>query len=232
MINIRKSNERGRTEIGWLDSRHTFSFGRYRDPRHMGFRRLRVINDDRIAPGEGFATHGHQDMEIITVVTEGTLEHKDSLGSTSIIRPGDVQVMSAGSGIKHSEFNASDKEPLHLWQIWILPERIGDEPTYEERRFPEDEYRGQLRLIASRDGKDDSLKIGQDVSLLRGTIESGEGITYILEPGRHIWLQVLQGRLSIIGTPLEAGDGAAVSDESQIKLTTDKESSVLLFDLG
>jgi redox-sensitive bicupin YhaK (pirin superfamily) len=191
MIRVRRASERGHFDHGWLDTFHTFSFARYYDPGHMGFRSLRVINEDRVAPGRGFGTHPHEDMEIVTYVLSGALAHRDSLGTGSTIRPGELQRMTAGTGITHSEFNPSDAEPVHLYQIWLLPEREGLEPSYEQRAFPEDERRNRLRLVASPDGQDGSLSIRQDARLYLATLDGGREASHELAPGRHAWVQVL-----------------------------------------
>ena len=232
MITLRPSAERGRSELGWLSSRHTFSFADYHDPRHMGFRSLRVINEDRVEPGAGFPTHGHRDMEIVTYVVEGALEHKDSMGNGSVIRPGEVQRMTAGTGVTHSEYNPSRIEPVHLLQIWILPERQGLAPGYEQRAFPAAEMQGRLRLVAARDGRDGSVTVHQDVRLLAARLAPGEEIVHSLAPGRHAWLQIVRGALVMNGTTLAAGDGAAVSDEARLALAASAPSELLLFDLA
>ena len=232
MITVRPSDERGRSELGWLSSRHTFSFADYLDARHMGFRTLRVVNEDRVQPGGGFPTHGHRDMEIVTYVVEGALEHKDSLGTGSVIRPGEVQRMTAGTGVTHSEYNPSRTEPVHFLQIWILPERQGLAPGYEQRAFPAAEMQGRLRLVAARDGRDGSVTVHQDVRLLAARLAPGEEIVHSLAPGRHAWLQVVRGALVMNGTTLAAGDGAAVSDEARLALAASAPSELLLFDLA
>jgi hypothetical protein len=231
MLTVRSAAARGQTQIAWLDSRHSFSFGEYYDPAHMGFRALRVINDDRIAPAAGFGTHPHRDMEIVTYVLDGALQHRDSLGTGSIIRPGDVQRMSAGTGIRHSEVNASQTDPVHLLQIWIVPEQEALPPSYEQKQVPA-ATPGSLRLIGSRDGRGGSVTIHQDVDLYRGILASGEHARHTLAPARHAWLQVARGRLTANGQPLEAGDGAAISAESALELRADQPSEVLLFDLA
>jgi hypothetical protein len=232
MIEIRKDGERGRTEIDWLDSRHTFSFGEYYDPQHMGFRALRVINDDRVAPGGGFGTHPHRDMEIITVVLDGALEHKDSLGNGSVIRPGDVQRMTAGAGIRHSEFNHSQEKPVHFLQIWILPERNGLQPGYEQKTFATDETRGTWRVVVAPEGKDGALTIHQDACLAVASLSRGEQATYSLKSGRYAWVQVATGGVTLNGNPLRTGDGAAVSDETKLTVKATEPSELLLFDLA
>src|SRR4051794_10360017 len=232
MIRVRKGSERGHFDHGWLDTYHTFSFGRYYDPRHMGFRALRVINEDRVAPGRGFGAHPHEDMEIITYVLAGALAHRDSLGTGSTIRPGELQRMTAGTGITHSEFNPSATEPVHLYQIWLEPERAGLEPSYEQNAFPEDERRNRLRLVASPDGHDGSLTIRQDARLYLATLEGGREVSHELRPGRHAWLQVLRGDVTLNGLALSAGDGAALGDEAGLVIRSDRPSEVLLFDLS
>jgi hypothetical protein len=232
MIHIRRSADRGHANHGWLDTYHTFSFAEYHDPRYMGFRHLRVLNDDRVEPGSGFPTHAHQDMEIITYVLEGALEHKDSMGNGSIIRPGDVQRMSAGTGVTHSEYNPSRTEPVHLLQIWILPERAGLRPSYEQRTFSERERRGTLRLLASHDGRDGSVTIHQDAETYATLLEPRAEVVHRLRSGRHAWLQVARGAVALDGHRLEAGDGAAVSEESPLHITAVAPSEVLVFDLA
>jgi redox-sensitive bicupin YhaK (pirin superfamily) len=231
MITRRPSQERGHAQHGWLNSYHTFSFADYYDPRHMGFRTLRVINEDRVQPGKGFGTHPHRDMEIISYVLEGALAHKDSLGTGSVIRPGEVQRMSAGTGVTHSEFNSSRTELLHFLQIWILPERTGLPPSYEQRAFPTEEKRGNLRLVASRDGRERSVTIHQAVDLYISLLPPGEVVSHLLIPGRHAWIQVARGSLLLNDVTLSAGDGAAVSDESRLTVTATDQTEVLLFDL-
>ncbi|MEB3358560.1 MAG: pirin family protein [Synechococcales bacterium] len=232
MITLRPAQDRGAANFGWLDSRHTFSFGNYYDPHYMGFADLRVINEDKVAPGQGFGKHGHRDMEIISYVLEGALEHKDSIGTGSVIRPGDVQRMSAGTGILHSEFNASQSEPVHFLQIWILPEKKGIEPGYEQKNFAEEEKRGKLRLVGSRDGREGSITIHQDVNLCATALGEGEAVNYVLADGRVAWLQVARGALRLNGQLLTAGDGAAISQETMISLEgTADRSEALLFDL-
>src|SRR5262245_44816744 len=229
MIEIRHRNERGHFDHGWLNTYHTFSFDRYYDPRHVGFRALRVINEDRVAPGQGFGTHPHRDMEIITYNLECALEHKDSMGRGSIIRPGEIERMSAGTGVTHSEFNPSKSEPVHLLQIWILPEANGIKPSYEQKQFNRDELRGRLRLIAAREPTEGAVKIHQDVRLF-ATILKGETLTHNLAKGRSAWIQVTRGSIELNGTRLEAGDGAAVSENQSLQISGSGE--VLLFDLN
>ena len=232
MIKVRRSAERGHFDFGWLDTRHTFSFADYYDPRFMGFRSLRVINEDWVEPGRGFGTHGHRDMEIITYVLEGALEHRDSMGNGSVLRPGEVQRMSAGTGVLHSEFNHSRDERVHLLQIWILPEREGVKPSYEEKTFGAAEKNGRLRLVASREGSDGSVKINQDARLYAALLEPGQQVTHQLAPGRHAWLQVARGAVELNGYPLRQGDGAAVSDEQTLTLVGAEPAEILLFDLN
>ena len=232
MINIRRSQERGGGEHGWLNTRHTFSFDRYYDPRFMGFRSLRVINEDVVAPGGGFPTHSHRDMEIITYVLEGGLEHKDSLGTGSVIRPGDGQRMSAGRGIRHSEMNASDKDAVRFLQIWITPDRPGHDPRYEQKAFPEKEKRGRLRVIASPDGADGSVTIHQDARLYVALLSPGQEVTHGLSPDRFAWLQVAKGAVELNGKLLRQGDGAAVENEQKLTIKGAEEAEVLLFDLA
>lgn len=232
MITLRPGHERGQTQLSWLDSRHTFSFDRYYDPRYLGFRALRVINEDRVKPGAGFGTHPHRDMEIITYVLDGALAHKDSLGTGSVIRPGDIQRMTAGTGISHSEFNHSPTEPVHLLQIWILPEQRGLEPGYEQRALDLHEHRGQWRLIAARDGRAGAVTVHQDVDVFVAVLATGERLAYGLRSGRHAWLQVARGALRVKELPLNAGDGAAISEEETINIVADADSEVLLFDLA
>ncbi len=231
MIMRRLARERGHAQHGWLESYHTFSFADYYDPRHMGFRTLRVINEDRVQPGRGFGTHPHRDMEILSYVLEGALEHRDSLGTGSVIRPGEVQRMSAGTGVTHSEFNHSPSELVHFLQIWILPERTGLAPSYEQRAFPAPEKQGQLRLVASRDGREGSVTIHQQVDLYVTVLAPGATVTQRLPPGRSAWVQVARGTLRLNDTPLLAGDGAAVSGETVLTVTAQDQSEVLLFDL-
>jgi redox-sensitive bicupin YhaK (pirin superfamily) len=232
MRTLRRSKERGHAQHGWLDSWHTFSFADYYDPKHMGFRALRVINEDRVAPGTGFGTHGHRDMEILTYVLDGALAHRDSMGNGSTIRPGDVQRMSAGTGVRHSEMNASQVDPVHLLQIWIEPERTGIAPGYEEKNFSEAERRGRLRLIASRDGREGSVSLHQDASVYAALLEAGEGAEHALAPGRHAWLHVARGEVESQGVTLGAGDALAISDEHSIDLRAKGSAEVLLFDLA
>lgn len=232
MITIRNRDERGAVNMGWLNSKHSFSFGHYYDPAHMGFRALRVINDDRVIPGAGFPTHGHADMEIVSYVLDGALEHKDTLGTSSVIRPGDVQRMSAGSGIRHSEYNASKKDPVHFLQIWILPNEEGMVPGYEQKAFEREEKQGRLRLVGSGDGRDGSVTIHQDVDLYATLLDEGDSVTHELRPGRHAWVQVARGQVRLNGTVLKEGDGAAISKEESLTLDGVVSAEVLLFDLA
>lgn len=232
MIVIRDRNSRGHTKIGWLDSHHTFSFGGYRDPSHMGFRSLRVINEDRVIPGGGFDTHGHRDMEIVSYVLSGALEHKDSLGTGSVIRPGDVQRMSAGTGVTHSEFNHSKEEPVHFLQIWILPERDGLAPGYEQKKIPPEQRQGRFQLIGDRHGTNGAVTIHQDMRLYTAELAAGQEVIRNLPDGRHAWLHVARGIVTLNGDELREGDGAAISDEPSIRLATDVGAELLLFDLA
>jgi hypothetical protein len=229
MITIHPAAERGRTEAGWLDSQHTFSFGEYYDPRNMGFRALRVINEDRVIPGAGFPTHGHRDMEIVTYVLDGAIAHKDSLGTGSVIRPGEVQRMTAGTGIRHSEFNDSPSEPLHFLQIWILPEKNGLPPGYEQKSFAKQP--GALRLVGSRDGRDGSITVHQDVDIHAGVLRDGDTVEFNPAPDRHVWLQVARGLVTLNGQMLRQGDGAAVSREPSLKIAAQSDAEIVLFDL-
>lgn len=246
MIALRKSEDRGHAHHGWLDSRFTFSFAEYHDPEQMGFRSLRVINDDHIEAGRGFGTHGHQDMEIITYVLEGSVAHKDSMGTTAVVRPGEVQRMTAGTGVRHSEFNPSPTDELHLLQIWIIPNQRGLPPGYEQKAFPEAELRGKLRLVADREGRGGAVTIHQDAALYATRLNKGESVSHPLKPGRYAWLHVARGSVALKGRaegraegmpdsdPIElrAGDGAAISDEAAIVLEGQDSAEVLLFDLA
>ncbi len=231
MISLRKAAERGHANHGWLDTYHSFSFADYYDPDHMGFASLRVINEDRVAPGGGFPTHGHRDMEIITYVLEGALQHKDSMGNGSVIRPGDVQRMSAGTGITHSESNASESEFVHLLQIWIIPDKTGVVPSYEQKYFAPGEKQHQLRLIASRDGRDGSVRIEHDGFVYASLLDGGDELNHILAPGRKAYVQVARGALSVNGKKVNAGDGVMLEDEHEVRLSDAKQAEVLLFDL-
>ena len=238
MITVRPANERGLANFGWLDSRHTFSFGNYYDPNHMGFAALRVINEDKVQPEQGFGSHGHRDMEIVSYVLDGALEHKDSIGNGSIIRPGDVQRMSAGTGIVHSEYNASTSDPVHFLQIWILPERAGLAPSYEQTHFAPEVMQGRLRLVGSRDGREGSVTIHQDVDLYAARLSKTETVTHDLLPGRLIWAQIARGAVELNGRPLSAGDGISIAEEAATEKTvltlsgTSEDAEVLLFDMA
>jgi redox-sensitive bicupin YhaK (pirin superfamily) len=232
VIQTRPAAERGRTDWGWLDSRHTFSFGDYYDPQQMGFRALRVINDDRVAPGGGFGTHGHRDMEILSYVLEGALAHKDSTGGGGIIRPGEIQLMRAGTGVRHSEYNHSESEPVHFLQIWVVPDKEGLAPTYDQRAFDREAARRDFLLLASPDGRGQSLHVHQDADLWMALMEPGEHRSFRLRPGRHAWLHVARGSLSLNGTALGEGDGVAVSGEESLGLIGREPCEVLLFDLA
>ncbi len=237
MMTIRPANERGHANLGWLDTFHTFSFADYLDPNHMGFRSLRVINDDRIAPGQGFGTHPHRDMEIITYVLEGGVAHRDSMGTGSVIRPNEVQRMSAGTGVFHSEYNASKTDPLHLLQIWLIPGERGIEPSYEQKAFPREEKEGKLRVVASPDGRDGSVTIHTDAIVFAGLFSRGQSAELALRPGRHAWVHVAEGEVRLNGRVLKAGDGAAFSDEPKIRVEGPDadgggRGEVLIFDLA
>ena len=232
MHRIRRSHERGHNDHGWLDTRFSFSFADYQDPEQMGFRSLRVLNEDHIAPRSGFPTHPHREMEIITYVLEGALTHRDSMGNERALRPGEVQRMTAGRGITHSEFNASEDEPIHLLQIWILPDEPNLEPSYEEKSFPLDERRNSLRLLGSRDARDGSVLIHQDVDLYGGLLDDGQTLRFEPAEGRHVWIQLIRGGLEVNGHALTAGDAIAISEESRLALTATGEAEFLLFDLA
>ncbi|HEY2903652.1 MAG TPA: pirin family protein [Polyangia bacterium] len=234
MIQVRPAAQRGTTRIDWLDSRHSFSFGEFYDPANMGFRSLRVINDDRVAPGGGFPTHGHSNMEILSYVLDGALEHRDSLGTGSVIRPGDVQRMSAGTGVRHSEFNASRSEPVRFLQIWIVPERQAIAPGYEQKTYSAADRQGRLRLVASHDGRDGSVTVHQDVNFYAGLFKDSDKATYEPRPGRSTWVQVARGAVTLNGQTLSEGDGAAIQNEKAIQLAASgpAEAEVLLFDLA
>jgi len=231
MLTLRRSDERGLADHGWLKSRHSFSFADYFDPEHVQFGPLRVINEDRVAPGGGFGTHGHRDMEIVSYVLEGALEHKDSMGTGSTIRPGDVQRMSAGRGVMHSEFNASKTEPVHFLQIWIIPEVTGIAPGYEQKHFAAADRRGRLRLVAARDGREGAVKIHQDASVYAGLFDGEESAGLALAPGRKAYVHVARGSIVANGTPLSAGDALKVTDAESVRLEMGKDAEVLLFDL-
>lgn len=232
MITLRRSSDRGYFDHGWLETYHTFSFGRYVDRNHVRFRSLRVMNEDRIAPGQGFGEHPHDNMEIVTYVLSGELEHRDSLGHGEVLRPGEFQRMTAGTGIRHSEFNPSTTEPVHLYQIWLLPEREGLEPGYEQRSFPDDDRLNRLRLVASRQGTEGSLTIHTDARIFLCSLQAGRSVRYSLEPGRHAWLQAMRGSLELDGVRLDTGDGAAVSEERDLTAAALEDAEFLLFDLA
>jgi len=232
MISFRDRNTRGRTSTGWLDSRHTFSFADYVDPEHMGFHALRVINEDRVIPGAGFPAHSHRDMEIVSYVISGALEHKDSLGTGSVILPGDVQRMSAGTGIRHSEFNHSETEPVHFLQIWIVPAVTGLAPSYEQKRFPPDQSRNRFLLVGAPEGADGALTIHQDASIYRATVDSGQHLSHRLGAGRHGWLQVVRGIVDLPGGELREGDGVSLSRESSVQLSARSDAELIFFDLA
>jgi redox-sensitive bicupin YhaK (pirin superfamily) len=231
MIRLRKAGDRFHTRIGWLDSWHTFSFGEHYDPSQVGFGALRVINDDTVRPGRGFGEHPHHDMEIVSYVLSGALQHRDSTGGGGVIRPGDVQRMSAGTGVVHSEFNASREEPVHFLQIWIVPERAGITPGYEQKTFPVEERRGKLQLLASRDGKNGSVLIHQDAALHGALLDAGAAISFELKPSRRAWVHAARGSLTLNGHRLDAGDGAAVSEERALQIEGAEAAELLLFDL-
>jgi quercetin 2,3-dioxygenase len=234
MIAVRRSEERGHFDHGWLDTRHTFSFADYHDERHMGFRSLRVVNEDRVQPGQGFGTHGHRDMEILSYVLEGTLAHQDSTGGKGTLVPGEVQRMTAGTGVRHSEFNGSDDEPVHFLQIWLLPDRAGHAPGYEQKAFPDAEKRGALCQVASPDGAEGSLTIHLDARVFTMLLRKGQAVERPLAPGRHAWVQVARGQVEVNGTALSAGDGAALSGEEQVRVAGagEGEAEALVFDLA
>jgi len=232
VIKIRAARERGATKTSWLDSNHTFSFNRYYDPAWSGFRDLLVINEDFIGPAKGFGTHSHRDMEILSYVVAGELAHKDSTGTSEVIRPGEMQRMTAGTGVSHSEFNPSNTDATHFLQIWILPDQVDLKPGYEQREFPEAEKRGKLRLVASRDGSDGSVSIHQNVKVYDALLAAQEEVLYRLDGGRHAWIQVVKGGIEVNGTPLGAGDGAAISEEVLLTISAIKDAEILLFDLA
>ncbi len=233
MIAIRRSDERGHADHGWLDTRHTFSFADYHDERFMGFSDLRVVNEDRVRPGEGFGTHGHRDMEIVSYVLEGELAHRDSMGNGSVIRPGEVQRMSAGTGVRHSEMNPSREHPVHFLQIWIIPSQNGLPPSYEQKAFAVAERRGRLRIVASPDGRDGSVTIHQDATLSLALLSSADRVRHEMRPGRVAWVQVARGEVTVNGNSLRAGDGAAVTDETALEIAGKgpQDAEILLFDL-
>ncbi len=232
MLAIRPANDRGLANHGWLNSRHTFSFGHYYDPQFMGFGPLRVINEDQVKPAQGFGTHGHSDMEIISYVLDGALEHKDSTGNGEVLWPGEVQVMGAGTGIRHSEFNHSQSDGVHFLQMWVLPERAGMAPAYDQKDFPKAERQGRLRLIGSRDGREGSLVIRQDVDLYASLLSAGDELRHALADGRHAWVQVARGVVEVNGQRLKAGDGAAVTGEPALTLRCIEDSELLIYDLA
>jgi len=232
MIQVRKADDRGHFNHGWLDTYHTFSFGGYHDPQHMQFRALRVMNEDRVEPGQGFGMHPHRDMEIVTYVLSGALEHKDSMGNGEVLPAGEFQRMSAGTGITHSEFNPSDSDPVHLYQIWLLPARGGIEPSYEQSSFPPEEANGRLQLVASPDAASGSLAIHQDARIYLSTLDSQQSLTHQLQPDRYAWLQTLRGQIVVNGERLAAGDGVAVSGETELTITATEPAEVMLFDLA
>ena len=232
MITVRKSEERGHSDHGWLKSFHSFSFANYHDPQHMGFGPLRVINEDRVQAGKGFGTHGHSDMEIISYVLEGELAHRDSMGNGSVIRRGDVQRMSAGTGVQHSEFNHSQTESVHFFQIWVFPNRRGLEPGYEEKHFDDDAKRGRLRLVASRDGRDGSVVVHQDADLYAALLGNGDEVAHTTERTRKGWVQVASGNITVNGERLDAGDGAAIAYEENVAIRAGADSELLLFDMA
>lgn len=232
MLTVRKAEDRGHANHGWLDTYHTFSFANYYDPKHMSFRSLRVINEDWVSPDAGFGTHGHRDMEIITYVLEGALEHKDSIGNGSVIEPGDVQRMSAGTGILHSEFNHSPTETVHLLQIWLLPDTQGLQPSYEQRNFSPAKTPGKLHLVAARDGREGAVTVHQDVELYAGVLKAGDRISHTLKPQRHAWVQVVRGAITLNGVPLNTSDGAAISEETEVAIAATQDAEILLFDLA
>lgn len=232
MINIRKADERGFADHGWLKAHHTFSFADYRDPQHMGFRALRVMNEDRVQPGRGFGTHPHQDMEIVTYVLEGAIEHKDNMGNGEVLWPGEFQHMSAGTGITHSEFNPSSNEPLHLYQIWLQPRKKGIQPSYEQKRFDDAGMTNRLRLVAAPDGADGSLVIQQDTQIFLSKLTPSQRVTHNIASERYAWLQVLRGSVTLNGLDLQTGDGAAVSEEQQLEIIAATNAEIMLFDLN
>jgi redox-sensitive bicupin YhaK (pirin superfamily) len=232
MIYVRRGEERGRFDHGWLDTRHSFSFGSYRDPKFMGFRSLRVINEDFVAPGQGFGTHPHRDMEIFTYVLSGALEHRDSLGSGAVLRPGEFQYMSAGSGIEHSEFNPSNDEQVHLYQIWVLPNERSAAPRYDQLNVSDAEKRNRLKTVASPDGRDGSLAIRQDATIGLSQLEAGQSLVVPIADGRHVWLQILSGEFAVNGEAVQAGDGAAVSEENELRIEGRQTGEFLLFDMA
>lgn len=232
MQTVRPSDERGKANFGWLDSRHSFSFGQYMDPNYMGFGPLRVINEDKVAPGAGFGAHGHANMEILSIVLDGALEHKDSVGNAAVIRPGDVQRMSAGTGVEHSEYNASKTDPVHFLQIWIIPEQDGLEPSYEEISIPSEDRAGKLCLLGSRDGRHGSLRIHRDVDLYGSVLAAGESLLHTIGPKRGVWAQMISGSVKVNGKAAHAGDGVALSREPEIRIEATEDAEFILFDMA
>ncbi len=232
MINVRKAADRGYADHGWLKAFHTFSFAGYVDRDHVQFRSLRVMNEDRVAPGQGFGTHPHNDMEIVTYVLEGALEHKDSMGNGEVLRPGEFQRMTAGTGITHSEFNPSSDEPVHLYQIWLFPDRKGHTPSYEQKRFPDEQLHNSLRVVASPDAEEGSLAIHQDAKIFLSKLDAGQSVEHPVAESRHAWLQLLRGKVTLNGQSLDTSDGAAVSDERLLKIEADGDAEIMLFDLA
>ena len=232
MITVRRSNERGHADHGWLNTYHTFSFADYQDPNHMGFRSLRVMNEDRVAPGQGFGRHPHRDMEIVSYVLQGSLEHRDSMGNGSVLHAGDFQRITAGTGVEHSEFNPSTTEPVHFYQIWLFPDERGLKPSYEERSFSASDKHNRLRLVASRDGREGSLTVHQDADVFLGSLDSGASVSHQLRPGRHAWVQIMRGSVRVGDTMLGESDAAAISQESELTLVAVEPAEVMLFDLN
>ena len=232
MITFRDRSTRGQSRTGWLDSKHSFSFGDYYDPEHIGFRALRVINEDRIIPGAGFPRHGHRDMDILSYVLDGALQHKDSIGNGTVIRPGEIQRMSAGTGVEHSEFNASQSEPAHFLQIWIIPEKRGIKPSYEQKSVPLEERRGKLRLVAAPDAPEGAVTLHEDARVYVANLAAGERVSHDIAPGRGVWVQVARGIIGLNGTELREGDGAALEDEARAEIEADTDAEILLFDLA
>lgn len=232
MITVRRADDRGHADHGWLDTHHTFSFASYHDPQHIGFRSLRVMNEDRVAPGKGFGTHGHDNMEIISCVLSGVLEHRDSMGNGEVLRPGELQRISAGSGITHSEFNPAPEEPVHFYQIWLVPNVRDIQPSYQQREFGEGEKLNRLRLVASPGGKDGSLSIHTDARVYLSNLAVGSEVAFDLEPRRHGWLQVLSGSVAVSGNQLSTSDGAAITDEDSVSIVASEDAEIMLFDLA
>jgi redox-sensitive bicupin YhaK (pirin superfamily) len=232
MITFRDRTTRGQTRTGWLDSKHSFSFGDYYDPAHVGFRSLRVINEDRVIPGAGFPRHGHRDMDILSYILEGSLQHKDNIGSGTVIRPGEIQRMSAGTGVEHSEFNASQSEPVHFLQIWLIPEKRGIKPSYEQKPVPLEERRGKLRLVAAPDGPEGAVTLHEDARVYVANLAAGERVSHDIASGRGVWVQVARGIVGLNGTELREGDGAALEDETNATIEAETDAEILLFDLA